>query len=253
MTVRWLTAFVDVPASDVVATTTFWARATGWTASAPEGGRGEYVTLVPDHGDAFLRIQRIDDGPAGCHLDAYVDDVDGTIRHAVELGAVVERPLDDGFVLRSPAGSAFCVFGHDGQAIRPSATGIGDGPLTLLDQLCLDIPPAGYETECSFWSALLGWERRAAMLPEFSYLERPAGIPLRLLFQRLDDTASDRQPAAHLDIAAGEDLDGGAAVHEQLGARILERHPFWIVMTDPAGLPYCLIRRPPNTGPVTSR
>jgi len=45
----------------------------------------------------------------------------------------------------------------------------------------LDIPPAAFERECSFWAALTGWDLRSGSRPAFAYLDRPAEMPVRLL------------------------------------------------------------------------
>ena len=98
---------------------------------------------------------------------------------------------------------------------------------------------------------MTGWERRPARLPEFSYLERPEKIPLRLLLQRLDDADRDHTAGAHLDLAYAN-RDTAVTRHVGLGARVDARHEYWTTMTDPSGLPYCLTRRNPDTGLVDS-
>jgi Glyoxalase-like domain len=116
------------------------------------------------------------------------------------------------------------------------------GQRSLVDQVCLDITPDGYDVEAAFWAELTGWERRAGARPEFEYLVRPHGIPLRLLLQRLDDA---RQPAcgAHLDLACDE-----VSRHLDLGASVERRTADWVTLRDPAGLAYCITRRDPGTG-----
>jgi hypothetical protein len=85
------------------------------------------------------------------------------------------------------------------------------GHRSLLDQICLDIPPQVFADECTFWAALTDWELRAGSRQEFAYLARPAGMPLRLLLQRLDDDRTD-SARAHLDLATSDvaaELRGG--------------------------------------------
>ena len=67
-----------------------------------------------------------------------------------------------------------------------------------------------------------------------------------LLLQRLHEAAPGRAAGAHLDIAT-DDPDALATAHERRGARVHRRHDCWITMTDPSGLPYCLVRRAPDT------
>ncbi len=72
------------------------------------------------------------------------------------------------------------------------------------------------------------------------------GMPLRILLQRLDEP--DSVVRAHLDWAAGSARDDVVARHEVLGANQVGRHRRWVVMTDPAGMRYCLTARDPRTG-----
>src|SRR6185503_20348412 len=150
-------------------------------------------------------------------------------------------------VLSSPAGVGFCAVRHDGsgrgEAVRPSPVIRDDGTRSLVDQVCLDVPADGYERECEFWAALTGWPLRSGSRPEFRYLERPPGMPLRILLQRLHSGSA----GLHLDLAC-DDVDAEAAVHEALGATHVRKTATWTTMRDPAGLPYCLTRRNPDTG-----
>ena len=245
MTVRWLTAFLDFPEQSFRAGVDFWLAITGSTLSPTRGSRDEFATLLPADGDAYLRVQRVADPDGGCHLDLHVDDRPATVRHAEVLGASVETALDDVVVMRSPAGLAFCVVDDAGEAVRPAPTTL-DGERSLVYVLCVDIPPDDYERETTFWAGLTGWELRDAGLPEYSYLASPAGMPLLLLLQRLHEAAPGRAAGAHLDIAT-DDPDALATAHERRGARVHRRHDRWITMTDPSGLPYCLVRRAPET------
>ena len=73
MLVRWLTVFIDRPEPGFAAVRDFWLAATGTTPSPSRGERGEFATLLPADGDAYVRIQRVADGPGGSHLDFHVD------------------------------------------------------------------------------------------------------------------------------------------------------------------------------------
>jgi hypothetical protein len=242
MTVRWLTTFLDRPAPSFDAAVAFWTAVTGSTLSSPRGEHGEFATLIPRDGDAYLRMQRVAAGQGGSHVDVHTDDIAALADHAERLGASVEQRLDDVVVLRSPAGLLFCAVAHHGETVRPAPVSV-DGRRTRVDQVCIDTPPDDYERECAFWTGLTGWEHRAALLPEYSYLVRPEPIAMRILFQRL----VDGHPGAHLDIAS-EDLEGSTADHVALGATVHARHTWWTTLHDPAGLPYCLTRRLPDTG-----
>ena len=144
---------------------------------------------MPPDGDAFLRVQRLADGPSRIHLDLHVDDPSTAAQRAVELGAEVAGHPDPGHVvvLTSPGGFTFC-FVREPAAVRPlPAVWAGDS-WSIFDQVCLDIPAGGYETECAFWSALTGWElRRSPVAEEFGFVVRPREMPIRILLQRLGE------------------------------------------------------------------
>ena len=247
MPVRWLTAFIDRPADRFEETVTFWMAVTGSTLSPRRGHTGEFATLVPPDGDAYLRVQRIDDGPGGCHIDLHVDDVGVVARRAALLGATAHHTEDDLVVLRSPAGLWFCVVDHAGESQRPGVPSVEGRSRTRVDQVCIDIPPDAYERECGFWTALTGWEHHAALLPGFSYTVRPDPLAIRLLFQRRDDAAPGEMAQAHFDLAC-DHVATAVAEHAALGASVVAVHQHWTVMADPSGLPYCLTVRDPDSG-----
>src|ERR1700677_1883100 len=182
MTIGWVTGFFDVPASVFEAGRDFWLGVTGYALSLPRGPRGDFATLVPGSGDAYLRLQRIYDGPAGCHLDFHAPDWAELATRADGLGA--QRMLaEEGLVVfRSPGGLAFCVTGDDGGPATPPASRWSGGSCSRVDQYCLDIPADGYDAECRFWEELTGWETREARLRRRACLGRavlPAGRPPR--------------------------------------------------------------------------
>jgi predicted enzyme related to lactoylglutathione lyase len=239
VTVRWLTAFLDRPASAFDASVGFWKAVTDTTLSAARGERDELATLVPADGDAYLRVQRVDDTPGGSHIDLHVDDIDALAGRAVDAGAEEVRRLDDVVVLRSPAGLPWCAVGHHGEAVVPSPQAIGGaGPPSRVAELCIDIPAERFDDECAFWEAVTGWELRDTTYPEFLELAGPERLALGLLLQRRDD--SDGPARAHPDIAAGDGAAELVAHHVRLGATVTRAHPRWTAMRDPAGLPYCV-------------
>lgn len=193
MTIRWMTGFFDFPAGGFEAGRDFWLGVTGYALSPPRGPRGDFATLVPGEGDAYL---------------------------------------------------PFCVSGEDGGPARPPAARWPAGPVSRVDQFCLDIAADVYDAECRFWADLTGWEPRDSPLVTFRCLTRPAGMPLRLLLQRTGD-----QPGttvrAHPDLACSG-VDAEVARHEGLGATRSHDGDGWITMRDPAGLAYCITRRPPR-------
>ncbi|MGW2617982.1 VOC family protein [Streptomyces sp. NPDC001500] len=266
--VRWTYAFVDRPAPLFERAAAFWTAVTDTRPSGLRGAHEEFVTLLPEGADACVKVQGVAGGDGGAHLDFAVEDVPGFVEEARGLGAEPAAVHDGWAVLRSPAGHAFCAVPWHGEAVRPPVVAG-----SRLDQVCLDVPPSAFAAEVAFWSALLpDWPARPGSRPEFHVVEPPAGLPVRILLQRLDDEravdgsdgdgsdGSDGDgdgdgdgkdagpPSAHLDLACGADVDAVRARHERLGARFVARHPHWTVLRDPAGGLYCLTGRDAETG-----
>ncbi|MFC4506473.1 MULTISPECIES: VOC family protein [Streptomyces] len=240
--VRWTYAFVDRPAEHFERACAFWAAVTDTRLSGLRGDRDEFVTLLPDtpRADACVKVQGVDSGPGGAHTDFAVDDVSDFAKSALALGAGLVAEHDTYVVLRSPAGHPFCAVPWQGETVRPPVV---DG--SRLDQVCLDVPPSAYDAEVAFWSGLLpGWQSLAGSLPEFHVVRPPAGLPVRLLLQRLGE---ERPAAAHLDLACA-DIGATRARHERLGARWVATASHWTVMRDPTDGVYCLTGRDPETG-----
>ena len=225
MTPTWLTAFIDLPAEAYDAGVAFWSGVTGYSLSPSRGEHDEFATLVPPEGDAYLRVQRVADGPGGVHLD-------------------VHRPGQPFEVRSSPGGLAYCEVSEPLTRRPPMATWPG-GHRSQVDQVCLDIAPGAYEAECAFWSDLTGLSKRdSTYFPEFRTLERPPDQPIRLLLQRVRD---DRpRVTAHHDVNT-TDREAEVRRHEELGASVLREHSHFTVLTDPAGAAYCITPRDAQT------
>lgn len=239
MVPTWLTLYLDVAPDEHAAAVAFWEGVTGYPLSSSRGEHGEYATLLPPDGDAQLRVQRLDDGPSGVHLDVHVPggDIDAGVDEAVGLGAsVVARPGHA--VLRSPGGFPFCLV-HEQLSRPPEPTTWPDGHRSRVDQLCVDIPPAAYDAEVAFWSAFLEREPEQSG-PEFVRLH---GEPwLRVLLQRLD--TGDGPVRGHVDLAT----DDRAAEVERLvglGATPSYVGRAWTALRPPAGPVLCVTDRLP--------
>ena len=216
-------------------------------AFGPHGRSGEFATLLPPDGDAYLRVQWTGSVAPGCHLALHVDAVEDAVEEARELGASAPGTnATANLGLTSPGSLSCCVVGGGGHAHRPAPTAWDWGGYSLVDQVCLDIPAYAHERECAFWSAMTGWSRRRGPRPEFEYLERAGGMPLRLLLQRLDDGGGG-PCRAQLDLAC-DDVSAECERHGQLGATVVRAMPNWTTLPDPAGLHYCVTRRDPLTG-----
>lgn len=244
----WITAFLDLAPATWASAPAHWAALTGSTLSDLRGADDEFATLEPADGHAHLKLQRTAAGndPARLHLDLHVPDPATAATRAVALGAVVVHTSEHGYVvLRSPGGLPFCLVAHPA-CLRSSPVEHDGGHRSLVDQVCLDIPPRLFDAELAFWSTLTGWAPRpSSTSAEFTALHRPAGQPLRLLLQRLDDD----QPhvGAHLDLACS-DRAAELERHLALGATHVADHRHCSVLTDPSGTPYCLTDRDPVTG-----
>lgn len=238
----WVSAFLDLPAEGFEQAVDFWAGVTGFAVSERRGANLEFATLVPPEGDDYLRVQRLEEGAPGVHLDLHVPDPAIAAEAAVELGGHVLVRHEEGYVvLRSPGGATFCFVRHEASR-RPAPATWPDGNRSHVDQVCLDMPPELHEAEVAFWQALTGWQLDPDVSREFSRLEPPDAMPLRWLLQRLDDAGGP--VTAHLDLSA-DDRDAETARHVALGARVVRVHDGWTVLTDPVGTTYCITGRKP--------
>jgi hypothetical protein len=242
--VRWVTAMLDSPPETARASERFWAQATGTRLSARRGDRAEFATLLPDEGDAFLKVQEvIQSVPGAMHLDVHSDDVRGLAERAERLGASASYHVLGYVMCGSPGGMTFCIVGHPARR-RPPPQQWAAGR-SIVDQVCLDIPRAAHDEECAFWSAVTGQELVEVASPEFTRLRRPDGQPLQLLLQKLDEPTGAVR--GHLDLAA-DDRAAEVRRHVLLGARLEGEHDHWTVLSDPAGAPYCITDRSPRSG-----
>jgi hypothetical protein len=250
MSFRWLTVFLDFPAGSFDAGVTFWREVTGYGLSAARGADGQFATLLPPAGDAYLRVQRVRGGAGGCHLDLHVDtgagSVDAEADRAVAAGAVIKHREDGLVVTQSPGGFPFCLVEWDGErAVPPPLPAAGGaGGASRVDTLCLDVPPQAFERELAFWSALTGQVSRPAPVPGYAALTPPEGWPARLLVQRRDSAAPGDPVSAHADFGCTDSQ--ARETHVALGARVTTALEYWTVLADPAGRAYCLVNRSPR-------
>jgi hypothetical protein len=159
---------------------------------------------------------------------------------AVALGAV--EVADHGYVvMRSPGGLTYCLVSHPAAQSAPPASWPG-GSRSIIDQVCLDIPRPGFDTEAAFWQSLLGWPLVGSSYAEFERLVRPDGQALRVLLQRV---GGEGPVGAHLDLACSS-RERELLRHVGLGAHVVADHAAWTVMRDPVGMTYCLTDRSPD-------
>jgi len=238
--IGWVTASLDTDEQHAADVERFWCAVTGYELSARGGDRNEFAELVPPDGGPFLRAQTVvQSAPAGLHLDLHTSDVRALAARAEQLGASASYHERGYVLLGSPGGLTFCIVGNSsGRRPTPSPWPAGR---SLVDQVCLDIPPSHLEAEVGFWRRLTGWPELATMSSEFTRLARADGVPLQFLLQRLDD----EQPVAtaHLDLAC-DDRASEVERHERLGATVVRRTNGWTTMRDPSGRQYCVTDRP---------
>lgn len=241
--IRWVYAFVDRPADQFEAAASFWSAVLKWTVSPRRGEHGEFATLEPAEGDAYVKLQGVG-GAGGMHLDLAVPDVRALAARAADLGATVMADHGGYVVLASPGGQLFCSVPWHGEARRPEPTRSILGATSRLDQAVIDVVPSKVEAEVAFWAALTGWPAHPGKLEEFTVVQQPDELPVRLLIQRIGE---DRPATGHLDLACS-DRTLVRAWHEKHGAMVVAEFPLWTVMRDPAGGVYCLTGRDPRTG-----
>ncbi|CAM3773715.1 VOC family protein [Occultella aeris] len=240
MGIEWMTAFLDLPAARSHAATRFWLDVTGCSLSERRGPAGEFATLLPRSGAPYLRTQVTGESEPRIHLDLHTGDVPGLVRRALDLGGT-DMTRAGVPTVATPGGLLVCVVQpQPGAELPPSEFWPGVGR-SMVDQVCLDVPPSRYDGELEFWTGLTGWARRDLGDGEF---ERLTGVgALQVLVQRRQDDVGPVR--AHLDLAA-DDPGAEVARHLALGARHRFDGREWVTLEDPAGMPYCVTARRPG-------
>ena len=239
--------FIDRPDANFDATARFWSAISGSSLSSWRGVDAEFATLLPDDGaDAHVRIQRTKSVTSGSHIDLHVSNVGIGAQDAVGCGARMLADHGDYIVMSTPSGMPFCVVGHHGERRRQAPVAIGAGAATtLIDQVSVDVDADRFDEEVTFWSDLTGWAPLHARSAEFVPLDRPPGMPLRVMLQRRVQNSGST--TCHVDLAC-DDVVAAVAAHQSLGGTVLAVHDRWTVMADPAAAEYCLTSRLPGTG-----
>lgn len=237
-TPRWVWMFLDTPRADAERSWRFWSAVTGQDVVERRGEAGEFATLAPLHGDAWVKLHAVAEGAGGVHLDLDVDDVHTAADRAESLGARRVGAIGDTVViLRSPGGFVHCLTTWRGESGQER-----DGLTSILDQVCLDVPRRRWEAENAYWTALTGWTWRESDEPGYASVSAGAPMPLRILLQTLGE--EDGEARAHVDLAC-TDRRADVARHEAAGATVRAENRFWTVLEDPVGRVYCLTDRNP--------
>lgn len=241
----WVHLFLDVPRARWQEAVGFWSAATGWATSPSRGEDGQFVTLVPQEGDPWLKMQALDGTEPRIHLDLDAGDREAALERSVSLGASPAWTYEDVPVMRSPGGLLFCHTLTEGPATGFARTDHD----RVLDQVCIDIPPSRWEQEIGFWASITGRTLEEARTPDFVRLADPDPHGgLRILLQRLAD--DEGEVRAHPDFAVANRASETCR-QVSLGAETVGVFEWWTVMRAPYGQVYCLTDRDPSTGRVS--
>ena len=106
--------------------------------------------------------------------------------------------------------------------------------------IVIDVPADDHAASATFWGAATGKPQRELSFPEFHGARLHESLVL--LVQRLGDGPA----RVHLDIHT-DDVAAEIARLTHLGAEVVEQFDDWTIMTDPAGLPFCVVKAPEGT------
>jgi predicted enzyme related to lactoylglutathione lyase len=106
-----------------------------------------------------------------------------------------------------------------------------------LTAVLVDVPGPDHDAATTFWSAALGKPaNRIDKYPEYAFLgQATPGIEFMV------QSTGDPQPRIHIDIES-DDVEAEVARLTALGATEIGRHNSWVIMRDPAGLVFCVVR-----------
>lgn len=106
-----------------------------------------------------------------------------------------------------------------------------------LTAVLVDVPAASHDEAVRFWSAALGHEaKRLEKHPEYAFAgEVTPGIEFMV------QSTGDASSRVHFDIET-DDIDAEVARLESLGAAVVDRIKSWVVMRDPVGTVFCVVR-----------
>jgi hypothetical protein len=106
-----------------------------------------------------------------------------------------------------------------------------------LTAVLIDVPSAQHEVAAAFWSKALGQDgKRLEKYPEYAFLGQVTpGIEFMV------QATGDAQPRIHIDIES-DDVDAEVERLKGLGAVELERVNSWVIMRDPAGVVFCVVK-----------
>ena len=106
-----------------------------------------------------------------------------------------------------------------------------------LTAVLVDVPRKKHDEAAQFWAAALGQEgKRIESASEYvDYGEATPGV------QFMVQAVGDRHSRVHLDIET-DDVEAEVARLTALGAKEIDRVKTWVVMRDPVGTVFCVVR-----------
>jgi predicted enzyme related to lactoylglutathione lyase len=106
-----------------------------------------------------------------------------------------------------------------------------------LTSVLVDVPSNDHETAVTFWSKAVGKDaKRIDGHPEYAFLGQVTpGVELMV------QATGDPTPRVHFDIES-DDVDAEVARLKALGATEVDRIHSWVVMRDPAGTVFCVVK-----------
>lgn len=106
-----------------------------------------------------------------------------------------------------------------------------------LTAVLVDVPSSDHDAATTFWSGAFGREaKRIDNHPEYAFLGQVTpGI--EFMVQSTGDTA----PRVHFDIES-DDVDAEVSRLSKLGAVEVERVHSWVIMRDPVGTTFCVVK-----------
>lgn len=108
---------------------------------------------------------------------------------------------------------------------------------SLITAIVIDVPSRSHADEVAFWSGATGHPLNQLSHAEYHGARlSPSTV---LLVQEL----GEGEARVHIDIHA-DDVAAEVARLEALGASAVEQFDEWVVMRDPAGLPFCVVEAP---------
>ena len=110
---------------------------------------------------------------------------------------------------------------------------------SLITTIVIDVPVDAAAEEAAFWGGATGKDLARLSFPEYHGARLTS--TLVLLVQELGEGT----PRVHIDIHT-DDVDAEVARLTELGATTVERFENWVVLRDPAGLPFCVVKAPPG-------